>query len=228
MLESPATDPGRAAEEMQEVRYLRAVIDTLRQELVTERKLVKGFEADLIAARKERYEATRLLRVLNEETVLAGYPCGDRDRTLANVRALRSDLIALAKMYGEACGELARTRSWLDQADRYADVCEENQRDASNLVAHLSRQRKASEAEAAQLRARLHEAEKGVEAMREGAAMVCDVLAEGAARSMKGRAPKDTECWETVKFCAESAASTIRSLALTPAPEANQEAGDGR
>lgn len=32
------------------------------------------------------------LRAINEETVLAGYPCGDRDQTLRNVRAMRADL----------------------------------------------------------------------------------------------------------------------------------------
>lgn len=214
MLESPATDPGRAAEEMQEVRYLRAVIDTLRQELVTERKLVKGFEADLIAARKERDEATRLLRVLNEETVLAGYPCGDRDRTLANVRALRSDLVALAKMYGEACRDLVYARSGED------DLFWQKE----EAVVALSRKLVAAEAEAAQLRARLHEAEKGAEAMRDAVAKLVETFPEQilAWYSRGPGSPLGNGYRATTRADLSAA---IRGLPLSPT---NQEAGDGR
>ena len=230
MLESPATDPGRAADQMMRDALANTVGEALVAagpgmaigcgvfELVADR-LIAGplaqLQADLIAARKERDEATRLLRVLNEETVLAGYPCGDRDQTLANVRVLRSDLVALAKMYGEACGELARTRSWLDQADRYADACEENQRDASNLVAHLSRQRKAAEAEAAQLRARLHEAEKGK-------TVDLDTAMKRGIRSWSAKLHIPV-----TRMMSRVLREEIHA-ALTPAPDANQEAGDGR
>jgi hypothetical protein len=164
MLESPATDPGRAAEEMQEVRYLRAVIDTLRQELVTERKLVKGFEADLIAARKERDEA----------------------------RA---------------------------SAQRMHRRCQHSEAALQSLVEHLRsgvdvwmRSCKAAEEEAAQLRARLHEAEK---ALRPFAG--CVFNDNGDVTVSTGHLT--THDWLTAKRARAT---------LTPAPEATQEAGDGR
>ncbi len=56
---TPAPDTGRTAEEMREVRYLRAVIGTLRQELVTERKLVKGFEAEAAQLRSRLLQAEK-------------------------------------------------------------------------------------------------------------------------------------------------------------------------
>ena len=50
------------------------------------------------------------IRVLNEETVLAGYPGGDRAQTLKNVRAMRVEIesckASIAKAYrdGERAG----------------------------------------------------------------------------------------------------------------------------
>lgn len=151
MLESPATDPGRAAEEMREVRYLRAVIDTLRQELVTERKLVKGFEADLIAARKER------------------------DALSAIVMA--DDAKALAEYEWERANKLA------DEAD--------------------------------QLRARLHEAEKGK-------IVDLDTAMKRGIRSWSAKLHIPV-----TRMMSRVLREEIHA-ALTPAPEATQEAGDGR
>ncbi|MGX9980648.1 hypothetical protein [Methylobacterium fujisawaense] len=164
---SPATDPGRAAEEMQEVRYLRAVIDTLRQELVTERKLVKGFETDLIAARKERDEA----------------------------RA---------------------------SAQRMHRRCQHGEAALQSLVEHLRsgvdvwmRSCKAAEAEAAQLRARLHEAEKGK-------TVDLDTAMKRGIRSWSAKLHIPV-----TRMMSRVLREEIHA-ALTPAPEANQEAGDGR
>ncbi|MET3481607.1 hypothetical protein [Methylobacterium sp. 1973] len=179
---SPATDPGRAAEEMQEVRYLRAVIDVLRQELVTERKLVKGFEADLIAARKERDEA---------------------------------------RGYANRNGNAARYREWIH--------AEKDKR--------LAR----AEGEAAQLRARLHEAEKTGEAWKRVAVIAAIPLeAMRMGGSYKALAPSTQTCVDeavvTIRMAVAGhslppagnldAALAPARAALTPAPEASQEAGD--
>lgn len=59
---APATGRTVDENELREVRYLRAVIDTLRQELVTERKLVKGFEAEATTLRVRLQEAERALK----------------------------------------------------------------------------------------------------------------------------------------------------------------------
>ena len=68
--------------------------DALRAQVAELTAALRGAEfrasrADAQAdeARAERDMAVSMLRVIGEETVMAGYPGGDREQTLANVRA---------------------------------------------------------------------------------------------------------------------------------------------
>lgn len=243
MLESPATDPGRAAEEMP--KALRVELMPEAENLavaLTEAVLADGLgfkgpfeefgriaepllldalgaarrdgaqiaiaqlQADLIAARKERGEWEQVAKVeaaerrrLNDQLRESALEHLARD--ISDEQAA-DNLIALAKMYGEACGALAEYRfaavEWQGEQAAYKAAVEE---------------------EAAQLRARLHEAEKGAEAMRQVLRLVLKPFP-----AVIGP-PEDTLEDYT------SAVSRFRAAAraaLTPAPEANQEAGDGR
>lgn len=49
----------------------------------------------------EMEAAIKTLRALNEETVLAGYPCGDRTVTLDNVRAMRCKIAELKQIIAD-------------------------------------------------------------------------------------------------------------------------------
>ncbi len=71
---TPAPDTGRTAEEMREVRYLRAVVDTLRQALVTERKLVKGFEAEAAQLRSRLLQAEKGGEISERDPDGSGHP----------------------------------------------------------------------------------------------------------------------------------------------------------
>lgn len=124
-------------------------------------------QADLIAARKERDEALKLRkedRAWYEMTVsvveeqredyradslrLHREKMDRLDRSLA----AEANLIALAKMYGEACWKMVQALACVQDLSTY------------NLA--LGEDKRAAEAEAAQLRSRLLQAEMGGEAMR--------------------------------------------------------------
>lgn len=93
------------------------------------------------------------------------------NKRLAEARRRRkaeNDLIALAKMYGEACGELQSLR-WLVNGTASVDDL------VARLLIEAGEERRAAEAEAAQLRSRLLEAEKGAEAMRKALKPFADV-----------------------------------------------------
>ncbi|MBN6819589.1 hypothetical protein JRF84_08295 [Methylobacterium organophilum] len=167
-----------------------------------------------------------------------------------------ANLIALAKMYGEACGDL--TYKWVCNNDGWNEA-EARAEAAEAEAAHLR-------AENANLRDRVREAEGAAEAMRgdpgraayearfaharprdvepwdslpaevkaiwarvemagwragrdhmcEAAAMVCDMVAEGADTALHEGEPERAERWQAAKHCAEELAAAIRSLVATP------------
>lgn len=57
-------------------------------------------EKELTQMRRERDDAITMLRLINEETVLAGFPAGDRAQTLANVRSMSAARAARAYRAG--------------------------------------------------------------------------------------------------------------------------------
>ncbi|MGU3417702.1 hypothetical protein [Methylobacterium sp. D54C] len=80
--------------------------------------------------------------------------------------------------------------------------------------------------EAAQLRSRLLEAEKGAEAMRERCALEADRHHDLAivARDQCGEESIGGARWDLARVCLRDLAYLLRELPLNP----NQEAGDGR
>jgi len=65
-------------------------------------QLVNSRIGELDALRRELDDAVDWIRVLNEETVLAGFPGGDRNQTLANVRAMKARAAQLESALREA------------------------------------------------------------------------------------------------------------------------------
>jgi hypothetical protein len=52
--------------------------------------------------------------------------------------------------------------------------------------------------------------------MCEAAALVCDLVAEGADKALNESDPEQSERWEAAKHCAEELAAAIRSLVDEP------------
>jgi hypothetical protein len=86
------TDSKRIAED--EVERLRAEIKGIRAEC--------DGVIDAILNR-ENTELVSWVRVVGEETVLAGYPGGDRVQTLKNIRAMRSENARLLEIINRMC-----------------------------------------------------------------------------------------------------------------------------
>ena len=79
----------------------QALSDPEREEYFAMKK--KAAEYDTLRAENE--SATKYLRTFSEELVIAGYAGGDRDVTLANLRAIIKDAAVLRELVREAYEE---------------------------------------------------------------------------------------------------------------------------
>ncbi|MGX9983912.1 hypothetical protein [Methylobacterium fujisawaense] len=145
---SPATDPGRAAEEMR----------VLARELM-------DFHGSLDDGRIG--DGAFTIRCEN----------GENEQTRLNLRAvLREAAAAIAQLQAD----LIAAQKERDEARRDHDALAEWWKMNPSLIQHRIA---AAEAEAAQLRARLHEAEKGAEAMRGHCMEVIQAVYDGWAKN---------------------------------------------
>ncbi|KQS81738.1 hypothetical protein ASG32_03025 [Methylobacterium sp. Leaf361] len=125
---SPAPDTGRTAEDEMEAeigfafaRYLSASdLDVSLRRRV--KAAVEPILEDLIAARKERDEA--LVRSTEDE-IASSWDQAISDLTKGMLAKSEANLITLAKMYGEACRELAKARLDAHQQRLVVDACQQ-------------------------------------------------------------------------------------------------------
>lgn len=150
---------------------------------------VAQLQADLIAARKERDEA--LVRSTEDE-IASSWDQAISDLTKGMLAKSEANLIALAKMYGEVCKQLHTYRYLLEgtideqgEGSPLAERLEAERDELADMLADTSQQKDAAEAEIAQLRSRLLEAEKGAEAMRKALKPFADVCGADHMRYVK-------------------------------------------
>jgi hypothetical protein len=174
-------------------------------------RLLAGPLADLIAAQDQRdvFEvkldgSEARVRILHEHL----------DWWRSKGKTAEANLIALAKMYGEACSELHQ--AWADE-DRAFWRKEE-------AVHELSRRVYAAEAERDSLRSRLMEAEQAAEAMRERCAQLVETTQEWSSLTQNKRGVSDRVPGNMIGL---AYADAIRALPPAPLPNPTSEDDGG-
>ena len=84
---------------------MREATDRLRAEVAELRNCAVLSDQENDRLRAENESATKYLRTFSEELVIAGYAGGDRDVTLANLRAIIKDAAVLRELVREAYEE---------------------------------------------------------------------------------------------------------------------------
>ena len=77
-------------------------IEPLRAYAVLDGEHLEELWAEIDTLRAENESATKYLRTFSEELVIAGYAGGDRDVTLANLRAIIKDAAVMRELVREA------------------------------------------------------------------------------------------------------------------------------